>query len=160
MDTRVRQEPRTFKGLVQKGSPRLCQTGATVRSSRLTIRRPHVAQDKVLGIEVVEDQSEYRILVHLAGIDPRKVYVIATPRSLLIEVRFKTSVCHELANSLVRESIDRRSSRELILPIAIAQGGTRVQVRPDSLLITARKSEREQETPPWSQLLHFETEQM
>jgi HSP20 family molecular chaperone IbpA len=116
----------------------------------------HIQQDESLPIEVAEDESEYKIIVSLSGIDPRKIYVFATPRSLLIEIRFKSTIYHDLPRALVTESIDRRISREFSLPIEIVQGATRVQISGDSLHITARKSEREQETS-WSQLIHVDT---
>jgi hypothetical protein len=52
---------------------------------------------------------KYKIIVPLPGIDPRKIYVFATARSLLIEIRFK-GIIHDLTR--VTESIDRRISRE------------------------------------------------
>jgi hypothetical protein len=48
-------------------------------------------------------------LPRLLDTNPRKIYVFATARSLLIEIRFK-SIIHDLTG--VTESIDRRISRE------------------------------------------------
>lgn len=154
MSVAVRPERESFEMLVRERGPRFRQSDPLVRPSPLSIRRPHIPQDESLPIEITEGQSEYRIMVPLAGIDPRKIYVFATPRSLLIEIRFKSTVCHELAHSLVTETVDKRISRELALPVEIEQGATTARVSDDALHITARKSEREQEIS-WSQLIDF-----
>jgi HSP20 family molecular chaperone IbpA len=107
-------------------------------------------------IEIAEQTSQYIIVVPLTGIDPRSVYVFATPRSLLVEVRVKRVVSHQIINGFVTESIKERISREFSLPVEIEQGATNVKVRGDSLQITAGKSQEEQQKP-WSQLIHFDT---
>lgn len=133
-----------------------CRSAAAGRPNLSEIPRPQAWQGDSPSIEITEDDAEYQIIVPLSGVDPRKIYVLATSQSLLIEIRFKLGVCHELDRAPVMESIDKRISREFTLPVEIEQGGTTVEIRGGSLLITARKSEQEQESP-WSQLIHFDT---
>ena len=118
--------------------------------------RPLARQEESGAIEVAEDTLQYIIVVPLAGIDPRSVYVFAMPRSLLIEFRAKRVVSHKMINGFMTESIKQRISREFSLPVEIEQGRTIVKVCGDSLQITARKSQEEQQKP-WSQLIHFDT---
>jgi len=127
-----------------------------MRSNVSVIPRPLVWQHEPPPIEIAEGQSEYKVIVPLSGIDPGKIHVVATPRSLLIEIRLKSSVRHQMTNAVVTESIDRRISREFSLPIEIERGTTTVQVRGEFLQITARKSPHDQQAS-WSQLIHFDT---
>ena len=53
-----------------------------------------------------QDTLQYSIVVPLAGIDPRSVYVFATPRSLLIEFRAKRVVSHKMINGFVTERLN------------------------------------------------------
>jgi HSP20 family molecular chaperone IbpA len=155
MDTRGQPAPESFERFVRKSRTRYRKT-APARPAGLQIGPPDIQQDESLPISIAENQSEYSIVVPLAGIDPRKIHVLATPRSLVIEIHSKSTVWHALTRAPVTESIDRRISRELTLPIEIEQGATTVRVTHDSLHITARKSEHNQETS-WSQLIHFDT---
>lgn len=118
--------------------------------------RPLAQQEESRVIEIAEGMSQYSIVVPLAGIDPRSVYVFATPRSLLIEFRAKRVVSHKMINGFVTESIKQRISREFSLPVEIEQDTTIVKVCGDSLQITAGKSQEEQQKP-WSQFIHFDT---
>lgn len=131
------------------------QTAGSIKPNPSVTRRLRVSQFEFPLIEITEDSAEYTFIVPLAGIDPRRIYVFARPRSLLIEIRLKNSVCHELVRASVMESIDRRIARELTLPINIEHGTTRVCVNGEFLHITARKSEHEQ-SRAWSELIHFE----
>lgn len=108
-------------------------------------------------IEIAERPSEYEVALPLKGIDPRNIYVFARPRALLIEIRFKSTVCHGMVNSHVTETIDRRVSREYSLPIEIEQGATKVQIQGQVLYITARKSKYDVQGS-WSELVPFDTQ--
>jgi HSP20 family molecular chaperone IbpA len=154
MNARVQRSTESFDGPVPKRRATSCRT--SIRPNASVIPPPLTWQDESLPIEIAEGQSEYKVIVPLSGIDPRKIYVFAMPRSLLIEIRFKSSIRHQMINALVTESIDRRISREFTLPIEIAHGATTVQVCGESLHITARKSEHDQQTS-WSQLIHFDS---
>jgi HSP20 family molecular chaperone IbpA len=116
---------------------------------------PFPWQDGSAPIEIAERPSEYEVVLPLIGIDPRNIYVFATPRALLIEIRFKSTVCHALVNAAVTETIDRRIAREFSLPIEIEQGATAVQIQGQILHITARKSPYS-EQGSWSELVHFD----
>jgi HSP20 family molecular chaperone IbpA len=57
----------------------------------------------------------------LSGIDPRKVFVFAMPRSIVIEVRFRRLTNHKMPMAAVLESIDERVVREFSLPVEMNQ---------------------------------------
>lgn len=120
------------------------------------IARPLAGQDESLSIEVVERESEYQLSMPLSGIDPRKVYVLVAPHSLLIEIRFKNVMRHQAIRAVVTESINWQMVREFNLPAEIEQGGTTVRLYGETLQITARKSQHDRQTS-WSQLIHFDT---
>lgn len=107
-----------------------------------------------MPIEIAEGRSDYEVIVPLSGIDPRKIYVFAKPQSLLIEVRFKSIVHHETSG--ITERVQRRISREFLLPAELEAHTTTVRVCGDSLRIRARKSE-EDEQASWSEMIHFDT---
>jgi HSP20 family molecular chaperone IbpA len=155
MNVAARPKLESFEMLAPKRESRVREIDNSVRPNPLVIRLPQIPRGESLPIEIAEDELEYRITVPVEGIDPRKIYVFAAPRWLLIEIRFKSSVCHELARALVTESIDRRISRKFALPVEIEKGATTVRVSNGSLYITALKSQCEQETF-WSQLIHFD----
>lgn len=155
MYVNVQRSNKLLEGPVSSKRAVPCRTAAG-RPNFSAISRPKAWQDESPSIEITEAQTDYKIIVPLSGIDPRKIYLFATPRSLLIEIRSKSTVCHELPGATATEKIDHRISRELTLPAGIKQGGTTVELRGASLLITARKSDCEQPAP-WSQLIHFDT---
>ena len=113
-----------------------------------------MCQQDSTPIEISGGKSDYRVIVPLSGIDPRKIYVFAKPQALLIEFRLKSSVRYDTSN--VAENIECRMSREFLLPAAIEAHSTVVRVCGDSLYITARKAEGEAQHP-WSELIHFDT---
>ena len=117
---------------------------------------PLAKQEETVAISIAEDTSEYKIVAPLTGIDPRSVYVFATPRSVLIEFRFKRVVSHPMIDGSATETIKERISREFSLPCEIERGTTTVAICGESLQITARKSTQEQQKP-WSQFIHFDT---
>jgi HSP20 family molecular chaperone IbpA len=155
MKASAQRSVQSFEGLIPKKRPASCRSAAAGGPKISESRRPQAWQEEFPAIEIAEEATEYKIIVPLSGIDPRKIYVFATPRSLLIEIRSKITVPHELDQALVMEGIDHRVSREFRLPVEIEQGGTEVQIGGESLDITARKSERQQQLP-WSQLIHFD----
>lgn len=133
-----------------------CRQTPASRNASTIIRIHPLTRQKESSVEIVADESQYRIVLPLTGIDPRSVYVFATPRSLLIEFRFRKMVSHPTIHGFVTENIKQRISREFSLPGEIEQGTTTVAVCGDSLYIAARKSQ-EEEQRPWSQLVHFDT---
>jgi HSP20 family molecular chaperone IbpA len=156
MNARVQRSTEPFEGLVPKRRAASCRPAASTRPNASVFPGPLTWQDESLPIEIAEGPSEYKVILPLCGIDPRKIHVLAMPRSLLIEICFKSSVRHQVTNAFVTESVDRRISREFSLPIEIEKGATTVQVWGECLHITARKSEHDQQ-PPWSHLIHFNT---
>lgn len=156
MNANVQRSGRSFPGLAPSKRAQACRKAAAGRPISTEVPRTPAWEDESASIEVTEDETEYNVLVPLSGIDPRKIYVFATPQSLLIEIRSKSTVRHELGRAPAMESIDKRISREFTLPIAIEQGATIVEIRGGSLLIRARKSDVEQPSL-WSQLIHFDT---
>ena len=106
-------------------------------------------------VEVSEDSGEYKLSMSLCGVDPRTVYVFATPHSILVEVRVKSSVRHPTSGPAVAETIDRRISREFSFPSEIEQSSTTVELSSGFLRITARKCHGEARDS-WSQLIAFD----
>jgi len=156
MNVSVRRSGRSSPGPPPTKRATSCRTAVAGRPNLSELPRPEAWQEEAPFIEIAEAETEYKIVVPLSGIDARKIHVFATPRSLLIEIRSKSNIRHELGDALVLENIDHRVSRELTLPVEIEQGGTHVQIHGESLHITALKSEW-QEQPPWSQLIQFNT---
>ena len=126
---------------------RATQTEPTASSGSIVLIRSHsfplrpcsVAGDTLSPIELAETPSSYSIVVPLLGVDPRKVYVFAMPTLVTIEIHCRSGICHQLNDTPVIETIDRRISREFSFPIEIEKGGTVVQVCGESLEITAAK---------------------
>ena len=156
MNLRVQRSAESFERPFPKKRAASSRTPISTRSNSSVIRRPLAWQAEPLPVEIVEGRFKYEVIVPLSGIDPGKIFVFATPRTLLIESRVRSSVPHQMANTVVKESIDQRISREFSLPNDIEQGGTTVEVCGESLHIAARKSDRPQQTS-WSQLIHFDT---
>lgn len=154
MNCQVQWVTELFEGSVQKRQlPRCAAT--SVGPTGHAIPSFPACQHECLPIEIVESESEYKIVMPLSGIDRRKTYLFATSHSLLIEIRFKTSIRHQVNKSMVAESIDRRISREFTFPTEIEHGSTTVQICGESIQITARKSRHNQDAS-WSQLIEFD----
>jgi HSP20 family molecular chaperone IbpA len=115
-------------------------------------RMPSCRQER-LPVEIAENKLAYGLIVPLSGIDPRKIYVLAGPRSLLVEFRMKDNVRH--ASGGVAEKTECRISREFTVPDGIEAHSTTVRVCGDSLQITARKA-REAQQGHWSELVRFD----
>lgn len=106
--------------------------------------------------ELIEGQAEYKLLIPLAGIDPRRAYVLAKPQSVCIEYRSKGTISHETSVPPLLEAIECRVSREIVLPAEIDTRSTTVQVCGDSLFITARKAQGHKRNSS-SELVQFDT---
>lgn len=156
MNATVQRSTESFERLIPKRQATSRRPPAPVWPNASAIPRPLPWPDESLPIEIVEGPLGYKLIAPLCGIDPHKIYVFAMPRLLLVEIRYKTSICHELATALVTERIDRRISREFDLPNEIEQGATTVQVCGESLEITVRKTQQDKQAS-WSQLIHFDT---
>jgi len=128
----------------------------TVKTSELVKCKRLSLEKDVLPIQVTEDRDEYRILVPMGGIDLRHVYVLATHRSLLIEIRVRKTLQHQGDDPLDAEVEDRRVSRELKLRHPIERRRTVVDTVGDSLRITSLKASEAEEND-WSDLVHFDT---
>src|ERR1700719_1799428 len=79
----------------------------TVRTSELVKCKPLSLEKDVHPIQVTEEHDEYRILVPMGGISLRHVYVLATPRSLLIEIQVRKTLQHRGDDPLDSEVEDR-----------------------------------------------------
>jgi len=145
-----------FNESIPKKQAASCQLALSLRSKGLVLLPPIVWNDEPLPIEVAEAESEYSIILPLSGIDPRNIYVFAKPRSLLIEIRWKSSTHHPVSNAHITENVERRISRELNLPTEIEERATTVRISGDFLQVTARKSRHDQQTS-WSELIRFDT---
>jgi HSP20 family molecular chaperone IbpA len=106
-------------------------------------------------IQITETQIEYKVVVPLSGIDPRKIFVFAMPQSIVIEVRLKSMTHHKMPIAAVIESVDERIVRELSLPVEIEQNASTCRISGESLLIKAPKA-RQNQTDSWSQLIPFD----
>jgi HSP20 family molecular chaperone IbpA len=111
-------------------------------------------QTGIALIEVRESPMAYYIVVPLSGMDARNFYVIATPHSILIEIRLNRVRHHEITEASIIERIDQRVEREFALPAEIEKGKTTIRIAPDSLFITAPKA-RQNQGGTWSQLIAF-----
>jgi HSP20 family molecular chaperone IbpA len=109
-------------------------------------------------IEWKEDDAGQTILVPMRGIDLRHIYMVATPGSILIEMRIRKTVKYQGDGPLLTEIRDQRISRELRFRHAIQKGATVVRVRGEALQISCRKAtETQEEDNSWSELLGFDT---
>lgn len=134
------------------GQPRTLDRSAYPRS---ITSDPVVLEDCCLPAKIVNEDTAYKLVVPISGIDPRHVYVLAAPHSVLVEIRTKCVIPHEVDGAAVNENTQQRISREFTLPDEIEAGTAAVRISGDSLEITAAKSPSEHE--PWSELIHFDT---
>jgi HSP20 family molecular chaperone IbpA len=115
---------------------------------------PLAWQPEFAPLEVTESQTAYHIIAPLSGMDARNFYVIATPHSILIEMRLNRVKHHKTTETSILERIEQRIERELALPAEIEKGKTTIRTTPDSLFITAPKAMQSQ-SEIWSQLIAF-----
>ena len=115
---------------------------------------PLVWQPEFAPLEVTESQTAYHIVAPLSGMDARNFYVIATPHSIMIEIRLNRVKHHKTTETSLLERIEQRIERELALPAEIEKGKTTIRTAPDSLFITAPKAQQSQ-SETWSQLIAF-----
>jgi hypothetical protein len=93
------------------------------------------------------------ILLPLCGADLQQVYVIATPRSIVAEIRTKNKVNHP---GIALETQEQRIIREVRLQFDIKKRSTVTRVIGDALEITCTKADHADERP-WSDLVRFDT---
>lgn len=127
-----------------------------VRTAKLIPTKPLVLEAQFPAIEPSESNLEYTIMVPTNGIDLRRIYVLAKPDSLFIEVRIRSSLKHQDGDAIVTEIEDQRVSRELRFRQPIEERGTSIEVRGRALQITCRKAMTAEEKS-WSELLQFDT---
>ena len=106
---------------------------------------PLISQPESVPLEVRESKAAYYIVAPLSGMDARNFYVIATPHSILIEIRLNHIKRHQLMDSSIIERIDQRIEREVALPAEIEKGKATIRIAPDALVITAPKAEQGQD---------------
>ena len=105
--------------------------------------------------KIEEDGFSYKVSMVLRGISLREIYVIANPRSVLVEFRRKRVYCRS-NGSTVTEYLDQRVSREFQFPGEILRGQTTVLIRHGVLEIIAKKSSlinRFNQKVQWSELV-------
>jgi HSP20 family molecular chaperone IbpA len=129
---------------------------SSLETAKLIGSHPLVFLTQLPPVEPVENGGEYKILVPTNGIDLRHFYVVATPDSLLIEVRIRNSFKHDEPDPVLAEIHNQRISRELRFRHPIEERGTIVQVRGGELQITCRKAATSDDKS-WSEILHFDT---
>ena len=129
---------------------------SSLGTSKLIGSQPLVLLKQLPPVKPNGDGGEYRVLVPTRGIDLRHIYVVATPDSLLIEVRIQNSIKHDEADPVFAEVERHRISRELRFRHPIKERGTIVQVRGGALQITCRKATTS-EQKSWSEILHFDS---
>jgi HSP20 family molecular chaperone IbpA len=115
---------------------------------------PLISQPEFAPLEVTESPTAYHIVAPLSGMDARNFYVIATPHSILIEIRLNRVKPHKTTGTSLLERIEQRIERELALPAEIEKGKTTIRTAPDSLFINAPKAQQSQ-SETWSQLVAF-----
>jgi HSP20 family molecular chaperone IbpA len=101
--------------------------------------------------KVKDEALFYKLRMTLRGIDRREIYVIASPRSVVVEVRRKR-VFRSPTESAVTECLDQRMSREFHFPDEIIKGETTVVVQGGILEIIVMKSSFDQKSQ-WSELV-------
>ncbi len=128
----------------------------TVKASDLVQCKPLALRKSIPQLRVIEDRDQYTILVPLKGIDLRQVFILAAPRSLLIEVRVR-EILQDQGNDLIEAEVEnQRISRELTLRHPIRRGRTAVDTVGGLLRITSLKAPEATEDH-WSDLVHFDT---
>lgn len=155
MTSRVPLPTESFNGLTLKRQAASCRSPAPTKSNAARMPQFPITGDECLPVDIADAASEYIFTLPLTGLDARSIFILAAPRSLLIEVRFKKTVSHGATGTIIAETIDRRTAREFTLPIEIERNGTTAHVIGDQLQITARKAQGD-ELRPWSQLVHFD----
>ena len=155
MSSRVYLPTQSLNGLTVRRQPASCRALALMKPNVAGTPRPPLGENECLPIEIADALSEYKFTLSLTGLDARNIFILAAPRSLLIEVRFKKNVSHDATGALVSEIINRRLTREFNLPAEIERNGTTAQVKGDRLHITARKAQAG-ERRAWSQLVYFD----
>lgn len=137
-------------------SPRLARHTTFSSVKRSIPLGPISAGSKLEPIKFTENESWYELALPLAGIDPDKLFVFATPSALLIETRTKSTVDHMCGCRTVTEHAKQMISREFCLPSEIEYGGTTIEIQGETLLIRALKS-RESHRVAWSKFINFNT---
>jgi HSP20 family molecular chaperone IbpA len=146
----LRNRPRDLRG---RPSDPICRAA---RQKPETVKiQPFVRGRNPLQLECGETVGEYTVIVPMTGIDLRQVFVVATPHTLLIEVRDRESVNYEGNGPVFSEIRDRRVSRELRLRHPIEKD-VHLHRNANQLLITCRKTATGEEQS-WSELLRFDT---
>lgn len=105
-------------------------------------------------LTIHETATAYRILVPLKGVDLRHVYVFATPRAILVEIRIKTALVH--AGTVHKEIQEQRLLRELRLGAVLKEGTTAVRAVGTDLEITCIKAVNAEEKA-WSEMVRWDT---
>jgi HSP20 family molecular chaperone IbpA len=87
--------------------------------------------------QVTETSAEYRIVVPIGGMDLRNIYVVAEPRSILIETRIRESRIHDSTDPIYSEETHSGPRESCIYAIQ-----STVAQRPSASSATRFKSPR------------------
>jgi HSP20 family molecular chaperone IbpA len=115
---------------------------------------PIATRDLLPPATITETEDTLRILIPLYGVDLRHVYVIATARSIIVEIRMKNRIDHE--GVAMTEVQEQRMIRELKFLTNIEERTTGVRVVRGELEITCTKADSGDDRG-WSDLMHFDT---
>ncbi|MBV9035367.1 MAG: hypothetical protein JO182_12840 [Acidobacteriaceae bacterium] len=116
--------------------------------------QPFPLDKKLPPFQWSESTGECTIMVPVAGVDLRQIFILATPDTLLIEFRDRETLKQEGYSPVFSETRDRRVSRELRLRHPIEKGIC-LQIYGSEMRITCRKARTQEE--PWSELLYYNT---
>src|SRR5579863_7053312 len=135
--SRVSEAPTTNRTtLWAGGSMRACRSGSGPSSFDCELA---IICDPLPPATVTRSEETLQIVLPLCGVDLSHVYVIATSRAVVIELRTKRSLDH--AGLGVTEIQEERIIRELKLPLEIKEGCTTVRTLGDDLEITCVKAD-------------------
>jgi HSP20 family molecular chaperone IbpA len=153
---RGRRTPRKASGVSRIRNAKRARSAELSKATTAIDRDPITAVKELAPIQVTDTGAEYHVLVPTCGMDAGHFYVLASRRSLLIEVRVKKTLQYEAYGPLEAEIIDQRISRELKLGEPIRENCTVLHLMGDFLQITAQKASVG-EVKNWSELLRFNT---
>jgi HSP20 family molecular chaperone IbpA len=115
---------------------------------------PAISDGLLPEIAVSETAGTLNMTVPLRGVDARKVFVVASAHSILIEVRITNSVPR--SGFIYKEVQQQRITRELRFRENIVKGSTFVRYFGGDLEITCLKVQSADETS-WSELVRLDT---
>lgn len=148
---------RTRERKLSKRSAAVTRAGFSRAACATQPEQTSLRQTVVFGtppaMHVEEDGASYKFTVALLpGTESRFVYIMAAPRSIIIEVRRTSCEKQKVRDSHITENLDFRFSREFHLPHDITRGMTTAHLQYGVLEMTAQKYTGEQ-SASWSEFI-------